>query len=107
MVFLVDHFKSEAFVSENVVESESNAIALKRLIWHSRRGMLELDCLLLPFAEQALPALSAEDQALYERFLSHEDPDLFAWLMEHYATGDVDLDRMVVLVLDYARSRKL
>ncbi|MBE0482800.1 MAG: succinate dehydrogenase assembly factor 2 [Bacterioplanes sp.] len=106
MVFLVGHFKSEAFVSENVVENQANEIALKRLIWHSRRGMLELDCLLLPFAEEALPSLSAQDQALYERFLSHEDPDLFAWLMEHQPADDGELERMVALVLGHARNRK-
>ncbi len=93
-------------MSEHVVVNQENEIALKRLIWHSRRGMLELDCLLLPFAEEALPGLSAEDQALYERFLSHEDPDLFTWLMEHVPAEDAELDRMVALVLGHARSRK-
>lgn len=29
---------------------------LKRLYWHSRRGMLELDVLLVPFVQEVYPA---------------------------------------------------
>lgn len=72
-----------------------------RVRWHSRRGMLELDVLLLPFAEQAYASLSAEDQALYRRLLACEDPDLFAWLMERQVAEDPELARMVQMVLDH------
>lgn len=77
-----------------------------RVRWHSRRGMLELDVLLLPFAEQAYTSLSAEDQALYRRLLACEDPDLFAWFMEREPAEDAELVRMVAMVLAYGRSAK-
>ncbi len=35
---------------------------LKRLYWHSRRGMLELDVLLVPFVQEVYPGLDAEDR---------------------------------------------
>jgi len=34
--------------------TEEKEIQAKRAIWHSRRGMLELDVLLLPFAQQLI-----------------------------------------------------
>ncbi|OZB20568.1 MAG: hypothetical protein B7X58_00920, partial [Marinobacter sp. 34-60-7] len=41
-----------------------------RLWWHSRRGMLELDVLLLPFLEEAYRDLPADDQVRYQKLLS-------------------------------------
>ena len=38
---------------------------LNRLFWHSRRGMLELDVLLVPFVKEVYPSLDAENQARY------------------------------------------
>lgn len=80
-------------------------IEAKRARWHSRRGMLELDVLLVPFAEEAYTSLSAEDQALYRRLLDQEDPDLFTWFMEHIVPDDADLARIVQLVREHARNR--
>lgn len=83
----------------------TDAIEAKRVRWHSRRGMLELDVLLLPYAENVYDTLSAEDQAHYRNLLECEDPDLFAWFMEHQEPQDLAMARMVNLVLDYARTR--
>lgn len=77
-----------------------------RVRWHSRRGMLELDVLLLPFAEEAFDGLNAEDQALYVRLLECEDPDLFAWFMEHQEPEDAEFKRMIGMVLAHGKSRK-
>lgn len=77
-----------------------------RVRWHSRRGMLELDVLLLPFAEQAYNSLNAEDQALYRRLLACEDPDLFGWFMEHKVSDDTELMRMVQMVLEHSKTVK-
>lgn len=76
-----------------------------RVRWHSRRGMLELDVLLLPFAEQAFEGLSEQDQALYVRLLECEDPDLFAWFMEHQEPEDSELKRMISMVLAHGRKQ--
>lgn len=75
--------------------------------WHSRRGMLELDVLLLPYAEEAYDSLSEQDQALYRKLLECEDPDLFAWLMDHQIPADKELETAVNQVLEHARNRKL
>lgn len=80
-------------------------IEAKRACWHSRRGMLELDVLLVPFAEKVYPTLSADDQARYRKLLECEDPDMFTWFLEHQTPDDADLARMVELVLEHAQQR--
>ena len=49
---------------------------INRLSWASRRGMLELDLMLLPFLEKVYPSLDEEDQRRYWRLLECEDQDL-------------------------------
>ena len=48
-----------------------------RIRWACRRGMLELDVLFMPFVEDAFDSLSVEQQAIFQRLLTEEDPDLF------------------------------
>lgn len=83
----------------------SDETEAKRVHWHSRRGMLELDMLLVPFAQQAFAGLSAEDKARYCQLLECEDPDLFTWFMEHKIPDNADMARIVELVLEHARNR--
>jgi antitoxin CptB len=62
--------------------------------------MLELDVLLLPFVDQAFDTLSHTQQETFERLLTCDDPDLFAWFMGHQACIDPELAAMVTIVLD-------
>lgn len=71
-----------------------------RLAWHSRRGMLELDVLLVPFLNDVYRDLNPEDQARYKKLLDCEDPDLFSWFMRHATPADPDHLRMVNMILD-------
>lgn len=73
---------------------------LKRLFWHSRRGMLELDVLLVPFVQEVYPNLDPEDQARYRKLLECEDQDMFGWFMQREEPQDADLKRMVKMILD-------
>lgn len=70
-----------------------------RLWWHSRRGMLELDVLLIPFLEEAYRDLDAEDQARYRLLLSCEDTDMFEWFMQRSRPDNDDLRRIVDIIL--------
>lgn len=54
---------------------------LKKLQWASRRGMLELDVVLLPYLEQHAEQFKPQDVEHYQRFLEEADPDLYAWIM--------------------------
>ncbi|WP_373185476.1 succinate dehydrogenase assembly factor 2 [Halopseudomonas sp.] len=78
----------------------SAEIEKKRLYWHSRRGMLELDVLLVPFLEEAYSDLDAEDKLRYRKLLESEDQDMFGWFMQRSEPEDPDLKRMVRMILD-------
>ena len=78
----------------------ADATELNRLFWHSRRGMLELDVLLVPFVKEVYPGLDAEDQARYRKLLACEDQDMFGWFMQREEPEDPDLRRMVKMILD-------
>lgn len=75
-----------------------------KLRWACRRGMLELDVLFLPFIDDgAFDALPDEKKLVFQRLLSCDDPDLFAWLMGHQKCEDAELKAMVKLILKRVR----
>ena len=57
-------------------------VELNRLYWHSRRGMLELDVLLVPFVKEVYATLNDVDRECYRKLLECEDQDMFGWFME-------------------------
>jgi len=63
----------------------------QRLYWRSRRGMKELDLLLIPFIEKAYPTLSMEEQQAVALLLEATDPELYSWLLGHTAPEDKTL----------------
>ena len=73
---------------------------IRRLTWQSRRGMLELDVLFVPFMEQAFADLREEDKDTFVELLACEDQDLFAWLTRRSKSEDVKLQAMVETILD-------
>ena len=71
-----------------------------RLKWACRRGMLELDVLLMPFVDEAFDSLDYEQQEIFERLLTSDDPDLFAWFMGHQQCQDPKLAGMVSTIVN-------
>jgi len=69
-----------------------------RLFWSSRRGMLELDLVLMPFIENVYPTLAEPDQELYQLLLEEEDQDLFSWFMRREDPDNVNLLRIVNII---------
>lgn len=69
----------------------------KKFLWASRRGMLELDVVLIPFLEHNKDAFVVSDLEQYERFLQQPDPDLYAWIMgyEEVAEEFADIVRSI------------
>ncbi len=76
-----------------------NEVELKKMWWHSRRGMLELDLLLLPFVTNKLGQLDDKNKLIYQRLLEQEDQDLFSWLIEKEVAPDAELKQMVQMIL--------
>lgn len=94
---------SNARASNTVTTNENSANLSKvnkaRLRWACRRGMLELDVLFMPFVDEAYDDLSTKDQFTFERLLTGQDPELFAWFMGHEVCEDKELNAMVQLIL--------
>ncbi len=53
-----------------------------RVLWRSRRGMLELDLLLVGFARDRYRALSPALQDAYKELLTLDDWRVWDWLQE-------------------------
>lgn len=53
----------------------------KRIRWACRRGMLELDVLLLPFFEKTFEQLTPTEQQGFVALLGESDQDLYNWLL--------------------------
>lgn len=72
---------------------------LNKLFWHSRRGMLELDLILVPFVREHYANINEADQLLYDKLLESEDQDLFAWFMQSDFPKDPEIAKIVSIIL--------
>lgn len=77
----------------------------KKLRWRSRRGMLELDLLLLPFVEEVYQDLSKAEQQAYAKLLEQDDPDLLRWFSRQSLPVDDDLRRLVTMILERVQAK--
>lgn len=75
-------------------------VDIRKLAWQCRRGMLELDILLEPFAKEVFSELAEADQDRFVKLLACEDQDLFVWFMERDVPEDPDLQRIVRIILE-------
>ncbi len=66
-----------------------------RLYWAARRGMLELDLVLLPFLDNHYDNLSEEYQQLFGDLLECEDQDMFAWFIDKVDPADPNILKIV------------
>lgn len=73
---------------------------VSRLFWGSRRGMLELDLVLMPFLENVYPTLEQEDKERYWKLLECEDQDMFAWFLRRENPEDPELLKIVSIIRD-------
>ena len=62
-------------------------------------GMLELDLLLAPFAQEVFETLTYEDQLLYSDLLEQEDQDLFSWLLGRQVPADERFGPIIAKIL--------
>jgi antitoxin CptB len=64
-----------------MTEQEPPERVISRLRWRCRRGMRELDVLLLRYLERTYPAASPADRAAFAQLLELPDPELFGYLV--------------------------
>ncbi|VEB21836.1 succinate dehydrogenase assembly factor 2 [Avibacterium volantium] len=66
-----------------------------RLEWDCRRGMLELDKVIMPFFQQHFDALDEQQKATFVRLLAATDLQLFSWFFNRKPAPDLELQQMV------------
>lgn len=69
-----------------------------RLVWHCRRGMLELDLILQKFIENQMDSLTLHQIKSFDQMLSYTDPELYAWLMGYEDPSNKELLEIVTTI---------
>ena len=66
-----------------------------RLRWRCRRGMKELDLVLLRYLERDFPQAAPEERAAFARILDLQDPELFGYLVGRAVPADEALHHVL------------
>jgi antitoxin CptB len=72
-----------------------DATEVRRLRWRCRRGMRELDDLLVRWLERERPRASEAERGDFLRLLDCEDDRLWRWFLGHETPPDASLDALV------------
>ncbi|GLO59898.1 hypothetical protein MACH09_04060 [Vibrio sp. MACH09] len=76
-----------------------------RIKWACRRGMLELDVVIMPFFEECFDDLTEMEQQDFVALLECDDPDLFMWVMQHGRSKESNLAEMVDKIVAHNLSK--
>jgi antitoxin CptB len=66
-----------------------------KLRWRCRRGMKELDVLLLRYLEQCYDSASKEEQRIFADLLELQDPQLFGYIIGRETPTDAAIDNVI------------
>ena len=72
---------------------------VERLRWRCRRGMRELDVLLLRYLDRDFPGAGTAEQAAFETLLSLQDPSILDLLTGRAVANDAALGHVVQRLL--------
>ena len=68
---------------------------LSKLRWRCRRGMKELDDVLLHYLDEVYPGATEQQQAAFRRLLDYEEPDLLAFITRRGSPADKEVAHVV------------
>jgi antitoxin CptB len=89
--------------------TEANGTAeeeIRRLRWQCRRGMLELDHLLMRFLDLGYQDLDAARRAEFTDLLGQQDQDLSDWFMSRRVPDDPRVRELVHRIVSVARVKR-
>jgi antitoxin CptB len=78
-------------------------ILQQRIQWACRRGMLELDLILMDFLTSCYPSLDLENQKIFEQLLSSTDAELADWLLTE-KSPDEKFQKIIKIIKNHANS---
>lgn len=73
----------------------SDDAELKRIRWRCRRGMKELDTLMLRYLEHAWATDSEEQRGVFLQLLETEDDKLWRWSMGYETPDDARITQLL------------
>ena len=71
----------------------------KKILWQCRRGLWELDAILIPFVEKNFDDLDSDTKNLFKELLSYEDIDLFDILVNQKEPAEVSIKQLVDIII--------
>jgi antitoxin CptB len=69
-----------------------------RIRWDCRRGMLELDMVLVHFLERDFERLTPQEIEAFKGLLAYPDPDLWGMIRSGKTCGDAHTERVLQLL---------
>lgn len=75
--------------------NDADAIELRRLRWRCRRGMRELDQLMVRYLDRRWVHAPADERGVFLRLLDVEDDKLWRWFLGYDIPPDAELAHMV------------
>jgi len=75
-----------------------------KLKWQCRRGLLELDIILLSFLDNVYPKLSPKLQAQFGQLIAYTDPELLVWLVQRVPVPCIELQEIADCVAEQSFS---
>ena len=73
----------------------------KKILWQCRRGLWELDAILIPFVEKNLSQLTDEEINKFQQFSSYEDIEIFDILVNKKQFKESNLISIVSKIIDF------
>ena len=73
----------------------------KKILWQCRRGLWELDAILIPFVEKNLSKLTDEEINKFQQFLSYEDIEIFDILVNKKELVESNLIPIVAKIIEF------
>ena len=71
---------------------------MSRLRWRCRRGMRELDVLLLRYLEEEYPRASPQERDAFAGILELQDPEIFGYLVGRDSPAEASLRHVVARI---------
>ena len=76
----------------------------KKILWQCRRGLWELDAILIPFVEEKLDSLNEIEVEHFRELLSFEDIDMFDILVNKKAHQNEALEAIINKIINFHNS---
>ena len=75
-----------------------------RIEWDCRRGMLELDKIIMPFYKAHFDQLTDDKKDIFIRLLAATDLQLFSWFCNGSQSDDAEVQAMVEYIQDVQKT---